>query len=93
MPGRFRVPVPNLTAWRRSVTGDMTSTFNFAVPPNSSWPNLDYPGLHALSTVPQCVPNAALGTINRGIPYRVPDPQIMPTQETTPTRGIPSGPC
>ncbi|MGS7457080.1 hypothetical protein ACT3J6_20930, partial [Mycobacterium tuberculosis] len=74
-------------------TGDMTSTFNFAVPPNSSWPNLDYPGLHALSTVPQCVPNAALGTINRGIPYRVPDPQIMPTQETTPTRGIPSGPC
>lgn len=90
---RFGVPVPNLTAWRRSVTGDMTSTFNFAVPPNSSWPNLDYPGLHALSTVPQCVPNAALGTINRGIPYRVPDPQIMPTQETTPTRGIPSGPC
>ncbi|KBI73506.1 phospholipase C4 PlcD [Mycobacterium tuberculosis MAL020192] len=54
---------------------------------------MDYPGLHALSTVPQCVPNAALGTINRGIPYRVPDPQIMPTQETTPTRGIPSGPC
>lgn len=90
---RFGVPVPNLTAWRRSVTGDMTSTFNFAVPPNSSWPNLDYPGLHALSTVPQCVPNAALGTINRGIPYRVPDPQIIPTQETTPTRGIPSGPC
>lgn len=90
---RFGVPVPNLTAWRRSVTGDMTSTFNFAVPPNSSWPNLDYPGLHALSTVPQCVPNAALGTINRGIPYRVPDPQIMPTQETTPTRAIPSGPC
>ncbi|KBI22269.1 phospholipase C 4 [Mycobacterium tuberculosis MAL020160] len=37
---RFGVPVPNLTAWRRSVTGDMTSTFNFAVPPNSSWPNL-----------------------------------------------------
>lgn len=30
---------------------------------------------------------------SRGIPYRVPDPQIMPTQETTPTRGIPSGPC
>ncbi|MCV6987018.1 phospholipase C [Mycobacterium shinjukuense] len=90
---RFGVPVPNLTAWRRGVTGDMTSAFNFAVPPNSSRPNLDYPGLHALSMVPQCVPNAALWIVDRGIPYRVPYPQTMPSQETTPTRGIPSGLC
>jgi phospholipase C len=27
---RFGVPVPNLSAWRRSVTGDLTSAFNFA---------------------------------------------------------------
>ncbi|MFV4465981.1 hypothetical protein ACNJTM_03745, partial [Mycobacterium tuberculosis] len=27
------------------------------------------------------------------IPYRVPFPQSMPTQETAPTRGIPSGLC
>lgn len=90
---RFGVPVPNLSAWRRGVTGDMTSAFNFSVPPNSSRPNLDYPGLHALSKIPQCVPNAVLGTTNRAIPYRVPYPQAMPAQETTPVRAVPSGPC
>jgi len=90
---RFGVPVPNLTPWRRSVTGDMTSTFNFAAPPNPSPPNLDHPALGTLSKVPQCVPNVALGTLQYGIPYRVPYPQTMPVQETTPTRGIPSGLC
>ena len=29
---RFGPEVPNLTAWRRSVTGDLTSAFNFAAP-------------------------------------------------------------
>ena len=29
---RFGVEVPNLTAWRRQVVGDMTSALNFAVP-------------------------------------------------------------
>lgn len=90
---RFGVPVPNFTAWRRSVTSDMTSTFNFAAPPNPSPPNLDHPALGAASKVPQCVPNVALGTLQYGIPYRVPYPQTMPTQETTPSRGIPSGSC
>ncbi|OOK71957.1 phosphoesterase family protein [Mycobacterium kansasii] len=42
----------------------------------------------------QCVPNAVLGTTTKtSIPYRVPFPQMMPTQETSPTRGIPSGVC
>jgi phospholipase C len=27
---RFGAEVPNLTAWRRSITGDLTSAFNFA---------------------------------------------------------------
>jgi phospholipase C len=90
------VPVPNLTAWRRSVTGDMTSTFNFAVPPNSTSPNLGHPNIAALKTLPQCFPNGALGSLGGaalGIPYRVPYPQVMPTQETSPSRGTPSGPC
>ena len=89
---RFGVPVPNLTAWRASVTGDMTSAFNFAVPPNPSPPNLDHP-LRQLSKLTQCVPNVAIGTFGDGIPYRVPYPQTMPVQETTPTRGVPSGIC
>jgi phospholipase C len=90
---RFGVPVPNLTAWRRSVTGDMTSAFNFAVPPNPSPPNLDHPSLNMVSKYPQCIPNVALGTFQYGVPYRVPYPQTMPTQETSPGRGIPSGLC
>ncbi|COX45845.1 membrane-associated phospholipase C 2 plcB [Mycobacterium tuberculosis] len=91
---RFGVPVPNLTAWRDATVGDMTSTFNFAAPPNPSKPNLDHPRLNALPKSPQCVPNAVLGTVTKtAIPYRVPFPQSMPTQETAPTRGIPSGLC
>ena len=91
---RFGVPVPNLTAWRNATVGDMTSTFNFAVPPNPSKPNLDHPRLAALPKLPQCVPNVVLGsTVKTSIPYRVPYPQSMPTQETSPARGIPSGHC
>ncbi|WP_122443658.1 phospholipase C [Mycobacterium attenuatum] len=91
---RFGVPVPNLSAWRNGVVGDMTSTFNFAVPPNPSKPNLDHPLLKSVPKLPQCVPNAVLGTTTKtSIPYRVPFPQMMPTQETSPMRGIPSGLC
>ncbi|QUR69812.1 phospholipase [Mycobacterium spongiae] len=100
---RFGVPVPNLTAWRDSTVGDLTSTFNFASPPNPSRPNLGRPALDGIQRLPQCVPNMWLGTVGldpnpytgspQGIPYRVPFPQVMPTQETTPTRGTPSGPC
>ena len=37
---RFGAKVPNLSAWRRRTTGDMTSAFNFAAKPNSSQPRL-----------------------------------------------------
>jgi phospholipase C len=88
---RFNVPVPNLTAWRSRVTGDMTSAFNFAATPDSSRPDLGNPVLRALPGLPLCAPNAALGTVNMGLPYQVPYPQTMPVQETTPSRGTPSG--
>ena len=29
---RFGTEVPNLSAWRRSVTGDLTAAFNFTQP-------------------------------------------------------------
>ena len=41
---RFGVQVPNLTRWRRKVTGDLTSAFNFAAAPNHSRPSLPGPG-------------------------------------------------
>ncbi|MET2801091.1 phospholipase, partial [Mycobacterium tuberculosis] len=78
------------------VVGDMTSAFNFAAPPNSTRPNLSHPLLGALPKLPQCIPNVVLGTTDGAlpsIPYRVPYPQVMPTQETTPVRGTPSGLC
>jgi phospholipase C len=40
---RFGVEVPNLSEWRRSVTGDLTSAFNFAARPNPSKPSLPQP--------------------------------------------------
>jgi phospholipase C len=40
---RFGVEVPNLSAWRRRVTGDLTAAFNFAAPPRPGRPNLPQP--------------------------------------------------
>jgi phospholipase C len=37
---RFGVEVPNLSHWRRGVTGDLTSAFNFAAAPKTSTPSL-----------------------------------------------------
>jgi phospholipase C len=37
---RFGVEVPNLSHWRRSVTGDLTSAFNFAAAPKYRVPSL-----------------------------------------------------
>ncbi len=72
----------------------MTTAFNFAAPPNPSRPDLEHPVLAAIPKLPQCVPNAILGsTVNTSIPYRVPYPQTMPTQESGPARGTPSGIC
>jgi len=41
---RFGVEVPNLSAWRRRVTGDLTQAFNFASAPDFRRPRL--PGVH-----------------------------------------------
>ncbi len=91
---RFSVPVPNISAWRNGVVGDMTTAFNFSVAPNTSRPNLDHPVLAAIPKLPQCIPNVILGSsVKTSIPYRVPYPQTMPTQESGPARGTPSGLC
>jgi phospholipase C len=93
---RFGVPVPNLTAWRNSTIGDMTSAFNFAVPPNPSPPNLNHPALAMVPKLAQCGVNAALGSTDGalpGIPYRVPYPQTMPTRRPRPPVGLPAVPA
>ena len=83
---RFGAEVPNLSAWRRSTVGDLTSAFNFKRPDYSN-PNL--PPTHQADSqaIQECINNLAGFT-----PFNVPSTQQLPTQESgSPTR--PSGPC
>ncbi|MFP5228728.1 MAG: phospholipase C [Acidobacteriota bacterium] len=83
---RFGAEVPNLTAWRRSTVGDMTSAFNFAAPDNSV-PSIPSPVSAVASAITECEANLAGFT-----QYPLPSSQTMPTQETgKATR--PSGTC
>jgi phospholipase C len=83
---RFGVEVPNLTAWRRSVTGDMTGALNLQGAPNTNVPSLPKTSLGDISVAEQAVLNALAGTLDVGIPYPLPDSNSMPSQETTPVR-------
>lgn len=81
---RFGAEVPNLTDWRRSVTGDLTSAFNFAAP-DGSIPNLTQPSpADPAITRSNCLPNAVFSTGDENSPavatYPVP-PNRMPSQE------------
>ncbi|MEY9846616.1 phospholipase C [Streptacidiphilus sp. MAP5-3] len=83
---RFGVEVPNLTAWRRGVTGDFTGAFNLSAAPTTAFPSLPQVSLGDTSAAEQAVLNALAGTLDVGIPYPLPSSNSMPTQETTPTR-------
>jgi phospholipase C len=57
---RFGAEVPNLSAWRRSVTGDMTTAFNFAKV-NASVPTLPQPSMtDSRVTMSSCAASAPL---------------------------------
>jgi phospholipase C len=49
---RFGAEVPNLSAWRRGVTGDLTSAFNFAAAPRNRPPALPAGGQAAATACP-----------------------------------------
>jgi phospholipase C len=83
---RFGVEVPNLTAWRRSVTGDMTKALALAKPPNTSVPDLPTTSLGDTEVAEQAVINALAGTEDVGIPYPAPTSNKMPKQESSPRR-------
>jgi phospholipase C len=77
---RFGVEVPNLSAWRRRVTGDLTGAFNFAATPNDGKPKLAQPG--------------AANGLNCNTSTDKPVPVLsaaFPKQEKTPSRKRPSG--
>ncbi|MGA9858427.1 MAG: alkaline phosphatase family protein [Solirubrobacteraceae bacterium] len=73
---RFGVEVPNLSHWRRGVTGDLTSAFNFAARPSSARPRLP-------------APRSSVGACSSTTPVTVP-PSSFPHQEAG-TRRRPSG--
>jgi phospholipase C len=83
---RFGVEVPNLSAWRRSVTGDMTGALNLKDAPVTTIPPLPTPSLGNTVVFEQAVLNALAGTLDVGIPYPLPTYNSMPSQETTPVR-------
>jgi phospholipase C len=81
---RFGVEVPNLSAWRRETTGDLTGAFNFAAPPTVKIPkHLRVPPLTSMEEV------QGLQSCSKQAPVTVP-PNSQPVQEAG-TRGTPSG--
>ncbi|HEX7354042.1 MAG TPA: alkaline phosphatase family protein [Mycobacteriales bacterium] len=89
---RFGTPVPNLSAWRRGVVGDLTGAFDFAGTPTAAAPSL--PSVPAEGTdllvTQQLATNGLQATEGKGSPYPVP-PNATPRQESGPARRQPSG--
>jgi phospholipase C len=84
---RFGVEAPNISAWRRSVTGDLTATLALANPPNVSAPSLPVTTTSSNSTIDAEVAlNAVTGSADDGTPYPLPAVNIMPSQATSPVR-------
>ncbi len=83
---RFGTEVPNLSAWRRSVTGDLTAAFNFAAAPNTAVPTLPQPALADSRVLASDCPTQAPGAGDESFPtvtgYPLPPPpQRQPGQE------------
>ena len=78
--------MPNLSAWPRSVTGDMTGALALAKPPDTSVPSLPATSLGDTQVAEQAELNALAGTLDVGVPYPLPAANSMPWQETTPNR-------
>jgi phospholipase C len=83
---RFGAEVPNLTAWRRTTVGDLTSAFNFSKL-DMSVPMLPATAGAISSVIAQCEANLAGFS-----PYPLPATQAMPMQEAG-TAMRPSGVC
>jgi phospholipase C len=86
---RFGVPVPNLSAWRRDVTGDLTAAFDFARPATDGLPAWPGAGVHLEALLERSF-DILLATLDHGEPFVIP-PNTMPEQEKLPIRGRPSG--
>jgi phospholipase C len=93
---RFGPEVPNLTAWRRSVTGDLTSAFNFAAPADQSVPPLPTPERSDPRVLPpnDCptqAPGVGITTFPTVKEYKLPPPPQPVPGQAEGVRQRPSG--
>ena len=87
---RFGVSVPNLTAWRRSVTGDLTTAFNFGTARDLTGPGITAPGAPSPVLIAQV--QSCIATAGGTRPYTAyPTTQMNGVQEAG-TRPQPTGP-
>jgi phospholipase C len=86
---RFGVGVPNLSPWRRSVTGDLTSALHLQSSDRSS-PPLPMPVLDDPRVVRECQPSQLSEVDVPSAGYPLPEQQQMPTQEPGTPRRAPS---
>jgi phospholipase C len=85
---RFGVRAPNISAWRRGVTGDLTSTLHLGSP-DTSVPNLPpTEGLDGPRVRGQCSSAQRAGGNVMVAPYPLPSNQSMPSQEPGEARRI-----
>jgi len=87
---RFGVSVPNLSSWRRSVTGDLTAALPHVAKPDVKRPKL--PKTSSSTTKRpikgECTSDQLLEINDSVKPYKIIEPQKMPAQESgklTPT--------
>jgi len=92
---RFGVEVPNLTAWRRSVTGDLTSALSLGAAPDTSVPTLPAPTPLSPAILAECGPTFVQGQVGQTVggnfnvaPYPPPDTQSVPAQERGTARRV-----
>jgi len=83
---RFGAEVPNLSKWRRSVTGDLTSAFNFAADPDYSIPQLPATSLTSRAVnSPLCDFHGENGGSPYPLPRHIPFPHQRAGKPRRPT--------
>jgi len=76
---RFGIHCPNISPWRRAVTGDLTHAFNFDAP-DYSWPELPDTSSNWDKSKAQC---------NSNPPPVIPAIQTLPVQESGTKKSCP----